>query len=339
MALVSIVIPVYYNSPSLGALAGRLRQLSADNVRHEFEFLFVDDGSGDDSFPVLQQLAEQDTRIRVIKLSRNYGSTTAVMAGITYARGDCVAFIAADLQDPPESLSEMILEWESGFKVVLAVRKDRQGDPWATRVCANFFNWIYEKLVFQGYSPQGVGFFLIDRKVADFVVTSGEKNAYLPGLILWAGFHPKMVTYDREKRLHGKSRWTFQKKVKYLIDAFAAFSYLPLRLSSLFGIALASLGALYALTIIILRLLNLIPVPGWSALTTIVLITSGTQLVMLGIIGEYLWRTLDASRTRPLFVVESTINIPAPSFAIDPRSNGQRTSAVTEGISFESLVH
>lgn len=311
MAVVSIVIPVYYNAASLPALAGRLNWLAAENPRHQFEFIYVDDGSGDDSFKVLQEIASADPRVRVVKLARNFGSTTAVLAGISYTSGDCVGFIAADLQDPPEAFTEMIRFWEGGAKVVLAMRKDRRGDPFSTRLLAVIFNWLFQKLVFPRLSPQGIGFFLIDRGVANLLIQSKEKNAFIPGMLLWMGFEPAILTYERAPREHGVSRWTFRKKFNYLVDAFAAFSYLPLRLCSLTGILLALVGAFYGLVIFFSRLLNQIPVPGWSALAIIILLTSGVQLVMLGVMGEYLWRTLDAVRERPLFVVDRIINPPA----------------------------
>ncbi len=309
MALVSIIIPVYYNAPSLPALAERLADLASANVQHEFEFIYVDDGSGDHSFAVLRQLTERDDRIRVVKLARNFGSNAAILAGMTYASGDCVACIAADLQDPPEKLGEMLKDWECGYRVVLAVRKDRKGDPWPTRLFANLFNWLFKKLVFADLSPQGVGFFLVDRQVADMLVHCDENNPHLIGLILWSGHQHQIVEYDRLPREHGTSRWTFGKKLKYFVDAFAAFSYLPLRLASALGLLLAGLGSLYALVVVLGRLFSRLSVPGWTALMVVVLLTSGTQLLILGIIGEYLWRTLDASRRRPLFIVDSVLNL------------------------------
>jgi dolichol-phosphate mannosyltransferase len=310
MALISIVVPVYGNALSLPLLAERLETLATTLVDHQFEFVYVDDGSDDNSFEVLQALAAQDTRMRVVKLARNFGSNTAILAGMTYAQGDCVGFVAADLQDPPETLAEMLTEWEAGTKVVLAIRRDRRGDPWSTRVTASVFNWLFKKLVFDGLSPQGVGFFLVDRQVADTMIACREKNAHLIGLILWTGFPYATVEYDRVEREHGKSRWTLRKKIKYFIDAFAAFSYLPLRLASVLGLFLAAVGGLYAILVVAIRLLNQVPVPGWTALMVVMLLASGAQLLILGIIGEYLWRNLDASRSRPLFVVESVLDSP-----------------------------
>ena len=320
MALVSIVIPVFYNSPSLKALANRLDQLAAEHPRHDFEFIYVDDGSGEDSFARLKSLAEEDRRVRAIKLSRNFGATAAVIAGITYALGDCVGIIAADLQDPPETLSEMILRWEAGHKLVLAIQKSRLDDPWSRRLLAVLFNWLAKKLVFEGISPQGMGFFLIDRQVADILVQSNEKHTFTSGLLLWPGFKPSLVEYEREQRQQERSRWTFSKKLQYLIDALVGYSCLPLRACSFFGIGLVLCGLIYALVILIASWLNHIPLPSWSALATLILITSGAQLVTLGVISEYLWRTFDTARNRPMFVVERTINAPLATQALGDKT-------------------
>jgi polyisoprenyl-phosphate glycosyltransferase len=267
----------------------------------------VDDGSRDDSYTVLCRLAEAEPRTRIIKLVRNFGSNVAILAGMTYARGDCVGFIAADLQDPPEVLAEMIQKWQAGNKVVLAVRNDRQGDPWATRLFANAFNYLFEKLVFKGFSPQGVGFFLIDRQVVQVLIECREKNAHLIGLILWSGFPISTVGYERVERSHGKSHWTLGKKIKFFIDAFAAFSYLPLRMATILGFLFAAIGGIYALLLVILRLTGQALVEGWTALIVVITVLAGVQLIILGVIGEYLWRTFDATRQRPLFIVEQTI--------------------------------
>lgn len=309
MSLISIIIPVYCNESSLPELARRLSNVTADLVEHRFEFIYVDDGSGDNSHRVLRELSRQDSRIRVVRLARNFGSNLAVLAGMTYAEGDCVGFIAADLQDPPETIPEMLRHWESGVPVVLAVRRDRKGDPLTTRIPAQMFNWLLEKMVFKTYTPQGVGFLLMDRMVAEVVVKSGERNSHMIGLVLWTGYEFRLVEYDRAARQYGKSQWTFRKKLKYMIDTFSSFSYLPLRIASALGLILSVFGGLYAATIIIGRLMNRITVPGWSALMVIVLLTSGTQLLILGIMGEYLWRVLSDSRRRPLFTVRSLINI------------------------------
>jgi dolichol-phosphate mannosyltransferase len=307
MALISIIIPVYFNAATLEALQMRLAALAERHPKLDFEFIYVDDGSGDHSLAVLRHLAEQDRRLVVVKMSRNFGSQTAILAGISQARGQAVGFVAADLQDPPETLDEMIAAWQQGERVVLAVRRDRKGDPWATRLFSNLFNALFSKLVFSGFSPQGVGFFLIDRQVAQVLLQCEEKNPHLVGLIYWTGFPLHSVLYERVERTSGKSRWTFRKKIKYFIDAFVAFSYLPLRAASVMGIVLALAGGLYAAALVALRLAGTVQVEGWTALMVVVLLLSGVQLLMLGVIGEYLWRNFDASRRRPVFIIDQVI--------------------------------
>lgn len=332
MATISIIIPVYFNAASLSELAHRLSLVADAHPNHRFEFIYVDDGSGDNSYGVMRDLAAADSRVRLVKLTRNFGSNTAVLAGLTHATGDCAGFVAADLQDPPETISQMLGYWEEGLPLVFAVRKDRKGDPFITRLFANLFNWLFRRFIFKGLSPQGIGFFLADRRVIDFLINCQERNAHIIGLLLWSGYHFASVEYDRIERLHGKSRWTFSKKIKYFIDAFAAFSFLPLRIASVTGILMAFFGLLYAIFLFVARLLNRIQVPGWTALIVVVLLTAGAQLLMLGIIGEYLWRNFDASRKRPLFVVDSLLvgNDPSDSAGLQIPSGEETTPSIDQ---------
>ncbi len=270
--------------------------------------MFVDDGSGDNSFNVLMGVAQDDPRVRVVKLSRNFGSNPAILAGLTYARGDCAVVITADLQDPPELIPQLVDVWREGNQVVLGARRGRS-DPFVSRLFAAGFNRLFRRFVFSDFPPDGFDFMLIDRRVIDILVRLNEKNSYIFGQVLWVGFKRQVIYYDRVKRKHGYSRWTITKKIKHFIDAFAAFSYLPLRAASTLGFLLAALGFLYALFIIGLRLFKDIQVAGWASLTVVVLITSGAQLVLIGVLGEYLWRALDETRRRPPFIVESVLNI------------------------------
>jgi glycosyltransferase involved in cell wall biosynthesis len=308
MALISVVIPVYHNADSLPLLMEKLREISSANAKDGFEFVFVEDGSGDNSFNILMGMARDDPRVRIIKLSRNFGSNPAILAGLNYARGDCAVVIAADLQDPPELIPQLVEIWHEGNQVVLGARR-RRNDPLISKLFATAFNRLFRRFVFSDYPPDGFDFMLIDRCVIDILIALKEKNSYIFGQVLWVGFKRQVIYYDRVKRKHGYSRWTVTKKIKYFIDAFAAFSYLPLRAASTLGFVLATLGFLYALLIIGLRLFKGIQVAGWASLTVVVLITSGAQLVLIGVLGEYLWRALDETRRRPPFIVESVLNI------------------------------
>lgn len=305
-AKLSIVIPVYFNQETLHELHRQLSAIAESLRTIQTEFVFVDDGSGDRSFEILKTLVAIDERVKLVKLARNFGSNVAILAGMTHATGDAVAFVAADLQDPPQVLSDMVLAWHAGSKVVFAVRNSRD-DPPISRVFASAFNILFHRLVMNDAPPTGIGFFLIDRQVVELVIRCEEKNANIMNLIVWLGFHPYHILYDRPGRQRGKSRWTFRKKIKYAIDTFVAFSYLPIRLTSLAGIALSIIGALVIAYVIIARLFLGVNVEGWASLMIVTLIVSGVQMVMLGVLGEYLWRTLDQTRKRPIFVVDTIV--------------------------------
>ncbi len=308
MALVSVVVPVYHNSASLPDLLVRFQALAKKNPSDHFEFVFVDDGSRDDSFTVLQALALRDPRVRIIKLSRNFGSTAAILAGLAHARGEAVAAIAADLQDPPEIIDDMLARWRAGSKVIVATR-DSRGDPPLTALLAAGFYKLFRRFAIGTMPPGGFDFFLIDRQVCDLINGIKEKNTYLMGLILWLGFAPVVLHYHRQRRenRYGHSMWTLAKKLKYFADSFVAFSYMPVRLASLLGLSLSVLGGLYALSIIIMRLVSGVQVEGWTSLMVVLLLTSGVQLLMTGILGEYLWRNLEEARKRPQVVVEQIV--------------------------------
>lgn len=307
--LVSVVVPVYFNAATLPELAERIDAV-ADRVRpHELELVAVDDGSGDDSFAVLQRLASSDPRIRALRLSRNFGSNAAILAGLTYARGDAVVVLAADLQDPPELVPELVAAWEDGAEVVLAARRRRR-DPWLSAILSSIFNRLFRRLVFRDFPPGGFDFLLISRRVATVLVEMGERNSYLFGQVMWVGYKRRMIEYDRAARGEGRSRWTLAKKAKYFVDAFTAFSYLPIRAASLLGFLLALAGFAYAAVVVVLRLTGVISgAPGFTTLTVLILLAAGIQLIVTGLLGEYLWRVLEESRRRPPFLVESTVNL------------------------------
>ena len=305
---ISIVVPVYFNAASLRLLQQRLAAVAAQMPPSEFEFIFVDDGSGDDSFGVLQDLAARDARVKVLRLVRNFGSNAAILAGLAHAHGDGTVVLSADLQDPPELIPEMIAKWQAGSQVVLAARAARQ-DPLMTRWTSDVFNWLFRRFVFPNFPPRGFDFFLADNKVVRVLVENAGANLYLFGLLLWTGYKPVTLTYPRAERPFGKSRWNLGRKIKYFLDAFVGFSYVPLRFASVIGIVLAFLGFLYAAFLIIARIFLGFPVEGWTSLMVVLLLVSGVQLVLLGILGEYVWRNLDETRHRPLYLIGETVGM------------------------------
>jgi polyisoprenyl-phosphate glycosyltransferase len=308
VSTISVVVPVYWNAGTLPALLERLRAVGTQ-LPDELELLFVDDGSGDESFDLLRAEAERDPRVRVLRLSRNFGSNAAILAGLTYASGDAVAVLAADLQDPPELLPELASAWRDGAEVVVAARRSRD-DPFVSRALGGLFNRLFKRFVFRDFPPGGFDFLLVSRRVARVLVEMGERNSYIFGQVFWVGFQRRVVEYDRGARGEGRSRWTLAKKAKYFVDAFTAFSYLPIRAASLLGFVLALAGFAYAAVLIVLRLTGVIAnAPGFAALAVLILVAAGVQLIVTGMIGEYLWRVLEESRNRPPFIVDSAVNL------------------------------
>ncbi|MNO26768.1 hypothetical protein D3C76_166270 [compost metagenome] len=301
----SIVVPIYFNELNIPHTIPRLQNLQNIMPDCDFEFVFVDDGSRDNSFPLLIEAREQDPRIKVIKLSRNFGSMSAIQAGLKFTTGDCIGIIAADLQDPPEMFKEMVDYWRSGNKVVLATRQDRE-EPLSQKIFSNTYYYMLRKLALKGYPKGGFDFLLIDRQVADEIVKIHEKNTNIMSLIFWLGYDQIQIPYVRQERKLGKSRWTLSKKIKLFVDSFVSFSYAPIRFMSFIGVITAFLSFLYGVFVIIGTLSGFIKLQGWTTIIALITFLLGIIMIMLGIIGEYLWRILDESRKRPPYVVDQT---------------------------------
>ena len=299
----SIVVPVYYNEENIPHTIPRLLGLGQRLPAYNLELVFVDDGSGDGSFRALQEEQKKDRRIKIVKLSRNFGSVAAVQAGLLYATGDCVGVIAADLQDPPELFVDMIHEWEGGKKVVLAVREGRQ-DGLLQKCFSGGYYFLMRKLAIKDYPKGGFDFVLLDRQIVEEVNRIDEKNTNIDTLIYWLGHDRSTIPYLRRKRQHGKSRWTLSKKIKLFIDSFVSFSFAPIRMMSLIGLITAGLSFAYGIVAIVAALRGEIPIRGWTTLIVVLTFLLGLIMVMLGIIGEYLWRILDEVRKRPSYVVD-----------------------------------
>jgi len=300
---ISIIIPTYNEEENLPVLYRRMCETIKDS-EDNFEFIFVDDGSSDGSLSILKDISAKDPRVKIIKLSRNFGSHAACFAGLMYSRGDACTFISADLQDPPELIQYLIEEWNKGYDVVIGVRE------WEEK-SLRLFPRIYYKLVrrfaLKNMPEMGTDVFLIDRKVVNAVTSIKEKNTSIFGLILWSGFKQTMITYKKGLRHKGISKWTSGKKIKLFIDTFVSFSYFPIRVISLIGILFALAGFLYAFFVVFNRLFFAKPVEGWASLMVVLLVVSGVQLIMLGILGEYLWRNFDESRNRPPFIIDKML--------------------------------
>ena len=305
----SVVVPVYYNAESLEELHSRLSRLTDAGNSFDLEIVFVNDGSGDNSFEVIQDLAKKDERVIGLNLSRNFGSFNACLAGLTRCTGDCAAIISADLQDPPELLAKMFEKWQNGANTILAVRENRE-EGFLKVLFAKIYYGLFRLLINKEMPPNGFDFVLIDRSVIDTLCSMREKNTTLMGLILWSGYSREEIPYTRTARKHGRSRWTFGKKVDYFIDSFLAFSKSPIRFFSFLGLFTSLLSILGIIYIVTAYFSGLMTVAGWSSLMVVSLFMFGMILTCLGVIGEYLWRCLEESRKRPPFIIESEYRQP-----------------------------
>ena len=300
---ISIVIPVYFNEDNLPPLYEDIKKKLLTRADYEWEIVMVNDGSQDNSWQVMQRLAEADPRIRIYSLSRNFGSHAAILAGLSKCTGDCAVVKAADLQEPTELVLEMVKSWRRGNNVVLAVRQDRQEGKCQT-LFANLYYWMVRKVALPEMPKGGFDVYLLDRKVINVLMQLDERNSALTGQILWSGFKTDKVYYTRLQREIGKSHWTLKKKIRLVADTLFSFSTLPISVVSLIG-TLSCIGALiWAAFVFVFKLAGLIDVSGWTTLFMFNLFSFGIIMLTLGILGGYLWRTFDASRNRPPYIIE-----------------------------------
>lgn len=307
MKKISIIIPVYFNELNLKPLYDCLKK---DVLNHlsklDYELIFVDDGSKDKSLEVIQELQSKYPKITFVKLSRNFGSHSAILAGLSIATGDAATFISADLQDPPKIILKMVKEWESGADSVIAVRKDRE-ESIIQKFFSNTYYRIMRKIALKNMPLGGFDCFLIDRKVINTIVKMDEKNTSLMGQILWSGYNIAEIKYTRKARELGKSKWTFGKKVKYFTDSIVSFSFFPLRAITAIGILSSLISFIWMLVVFFSWIFGNIAVQGYTTLIMVILFFSGLILFSLGMVGEYLWRVLDASRNRPTFIIDTIV--------------------------------
>lgn len=304
----SVVVAAYNEEGNLPFLYERVTALDWAALGLQLELVFVDDNSRDRTPQLLRELAARDPRVKVLRFSKNFGSHKAFTAGLEHCAGDAAVILAADLQDPPETIPRLVEKWRAGAKVVWAVRGEREGVPWSDRVVARLYYGLMRRFAEVQPPREGADFLLIDRQVLDVLRTSPERNTSLLALIQWMGFTQDHITYAKAARHTGRSKWTLAKKLKLSIDSFVSFSYFPIRVVSTVGFVFALAGFIYAVIVATRALWFGSPVQGWPALMCAVLLTSGVQLIMLGVLGEYLWRTFDESRGRPRYIVSEKIN-------------------------------
>jgi dolichol-phosphate mannosyltransferase len=322
--LVAIVVPVFDERDNLRRFHEAVTDVMRSLADYDWEFVFVDDGSGDGSFEVLNALRAHDDRVLALRLPRNFGSHVAIAAGIDYCRGDAVVVMAADLQDPPALIRDFVDRWRAGFHVVWGARTGRDDGRLRSWAMSMFYRLV-RRFAIPTYPKGGTGSFcLISRPVIDAFRQYHERNRLTFGLIAWSGFRETCVPYHRPRRLVGSSSWTVRRMLKAAIDTFVSFSFLPIRTISFLGLLVSFLSFVFGFYVVINKLFFGTRVEGWTSVMLAVLLLGGVQLLMIGVLGEYLWRILDEARARPLYIVERTLGF---SPATSPRSDVATPSA------------
>jgi polyisoprenyl-phosphate glycosyltransferase len=308
----SVVVPVYNERETLEALVGRLVPVLERASGGSFEVVFVDDGSSDGSDALLDGLNGHDRRLKVVHLTRNFGHQAALQAGLEEAGGDAVVLMDADLQDRPEAIATFVEKWAEGHEVVYAVRRERKEGRLKRAAYAVFYRSL--RTIAQIDVPLDAGdFCLLDRRVVDALVAMPEQHRFLRGLRSWVGYRQAAVPCARERRYAGRSKYTLRKLLRLALSGYVGFSSGPLRIASLLGVLTAAFGFAIAAWVIATKLLDIPSPRGWGSLLACVMVVGGMQLLVLGVMGEYLGRIYDEVRGRPLYLVRARVGLEEPA--------------------------
>ena len=305
---ISVVIPVYQNEETIIAT---FRAVSDVLDRHKqeisYEFVLVNDGSTDRSWEILQKIDQKNPgNVILINFTRNFGQISALLAGYAHAKGECVVSMSADFQDPAELIWQMLCAWKNGNKLVVANRIKRN-DGWVTNKISGFCWELLRRFAVPNIPKGGFDFFLMDRQLCEYFIRDPEQHIFLQGRLLFYGYEPFVIPYERKKRSEGKSQTSFGRRVKYLIDGFVGYSFLPLRIISIAGILLFFGSIISSCVIAWYVLVHGSRVEGWASLLIVILFLNGIQMMFIGIIGEYLWRSSEEIYNRPHYVIKDIL--------------------------------
>ncbi|MBN1436324.1 MAG: glycosyltransferase family 2 protein [Sedimentisphaerales bacterium] len=307
--IISLVIPVYCEEQVVDETYRRLKEVLNSIADVEHELIFVDDGSTDSTLEKLKALSQQDSKVKIISFSRNFGHQIAITAGMDHARGDAVIVIDADLQDPPEVISQMLDLWRQGYQVVHGKRARRKGESLFKLATASVFYRLLARLTDIKIPLDSGDFKLMDRKVIDVLKRLREKHRFVRGLVAWTGFKQVELPYERDKRFAGQTKYPLRKMLKFALDGITAFSIKPLKVALNLGFFSVFVGLLLTVYVVVQRLVHPdTTVPGWASLLIVMIFFGGIQLITLGVVGEYIGRIYDESRDRPLYIVGEEIN-------------------------------
>ena len=303
--LLSVIAPLYNEEQTVRELH---RRVAAALGELPFELILIDDGSRDGTRALLHEIASADPRVRVIRLSRNFGHQAALTAGLDHARGDATVMLDADLQDPPELIPEMVERWRDGADVVYAVREERAGETRTKLATARWFYRLFARISKVDLEQNSGDFRLLDRRALDALLSMRERSRFLRGMTVWVGFNQTSVAYQRDPRFAGDTKFTLRKMMRFSLDAISSFSNLPLQMATLFGFVFSAIAFLAIPVAIGFRIAGEF-VPGVATILLVVLLLGGIQLITVGIIGEYLGRVYDEVKRRPLYLVSEQLNM------------------------------
>ena len=305
---VSIIVSMYNEEESLDLFFKKINEVVAENSKYSFEIVCIDDGSIDGTYEKLCKIAKKNKKVKVLKFSRNFGKEYGMMAGLKYCNGKCAIPIDVDLQDPPHLISEFIEKWKEGYDMVYGIRIDRKSDTLLKRLTAKMFYKIYNLLTKSPIPYNAGDYRLIDRKVINAILSLNEKNIFMKGIFGWTGFKSTGIKYVREKRSAGVSKWNYWKLWNFALDGITASTTFPLRVWTYLGGLLSLSGMFYAFYIILRTIIRGIDVPGYASLLVFILLLGGIQMIILGIIGEYIGRIFIEVKNRPIYIVEDKVN-------------------------------
>lgn len=301
---ISVVLPVYNERETLEVLADRLINILEERLDSSFEVLFIDDGSRDGSAQIVDELHARDPRFKAIHFSRNFGHQAALQAGLDEATGSAIVLMDADLQDPPEILRQFIDLWQQGYDVVYAIRKKRKEGVFKRAAYSLFYRTM--KAISEIDVPIDAGdFCLLDRVVVETLISLPERNRFLRGLRSWVGFRQIGIEYERHERHAGEPKYTLRKLIELALSGYIGFSAMPLRLAMWLGLSSAGAGFSMAIWVIFSKIAGIDSPKGWASTIAVIMFIGGVQLLMLGVIGEYLSRVYDEVRSRPLYIISS----------------------------------
>ena len=303
MKKISIIIPAYNEEEALPALMERITKFADDTKDYDFEFLFVNDGSKDRTIELIKEYREKDKRVCYVDFARNFGKETAMKAGIDYATGDAVVFLDADLQDPPEIITEMIKYWEEGYDDVYAQRKSRKGETWMKKFTSKMYYKVLQDLTNVPIQKDTGDFRLLDRRCVNALKVMNESQRNSKSMFSWIGYKKKAIFYDRDPRVAGKTKWNYSKLINLAIDGITSFTTSPLRISTFIAIPTFLILFVYFIYVIAKSFIVNQPIQAFQATILLILFFSGIQIMLFGIVGEYLGRIFNETKNRPLYLV------------------------------------